>query len=142
MFMKEPHHVPSIAEIKERLTPLFEDESLQLVLLFGSALTRSVHKGSDIDLAFLYDKPVDVVSLTNRVIRLLHRDTVDVVDLRSANPLLRFSVVQKGSPLYEKSPGVFHTFCSLAFRMYVDSKKLRDGQAKVIKNFLETRGQR
>jgi len=140
--MKEPHPVPSIAEIKERLTPLFEDESLQLVLLFGSALTRNIHKGSDIDLAFLYDKTVDVVSLTNRVIRLLHRDTVDVVDLRSANPLLRFSVAQKGRPLYEKSPGIFNEFCSLAFRMYIDSKKLREGQAKVIKDFLETRGQR
>jgi predicted nucleotidyltransferase len=140
--MKEPHPVPSIAEIKERLIPLFEDESLQLVLLFGSALTRNMHKGSDIDLAFLYDKPVDVVSLTNRVIRLLHRDTVDVVDLRSANPLLRFSVAQKGRPLYEKSRGVFNEFCSLAFRMYVDTKKLREGQAKVIKDFLETRGQR
>jgi predicted nucleotidyltransferase len=94
--MKELHPVPSIAEIEERLTPLFEDESLQLVLLFGSALTRDMHKGSDIDLAFLYDKAVDVVSLTNRVIRLLHRETVDVVDLRSANPLLRFSVARKG----------------------------------------------
>src|SRR4030042_2608486 len=140
--MKEPHPVPSIAETKERLTPLFEDESLQLVLLFGSALTRNMHKGSDIDLAFLYDKPVDVVSLTNRVIRLLHCDMVDVVDLRSANPLLRFSVAQKGRPLYEKSHGVFNAFCSLAFRMYVDSKKLRDGQVRVIRDFLETRGQR
>jgi hypothetical protein len=101
-----------------------------------------MHKGSDIDLAFLYSKPVDVVSLTNRVIRLLHRDTVDVVDLRSANPLLRFSVAQKSNPLYEKSPGVFNEFRSLAFRMYVDSKKLRDGQEKVIKDFLESRGQR
>ena len=140
--MKEGHPVPTIVEIKERLATLFEDESLQLVLLFGSALTGNMHKGSDIDLAFLYDEPADVVALTNRVIRLIHCDTVDVVDLRSANPLLRFSVAQKSRPLYEKSAGVFNEFCSLAFRMYVDSKKLRDGQAKVIKNFLEARGQR
>ena len=140
--MKKIHSVPSIVEIKERLTPLFGDESLQLVLLFGSALTGNMHKGSDIDLAFLYDKPIDVVTLTNRVTTLLHCDTVDVVDLRSANPLLRFSVAEKGRILYEKSHGVFNQFCSLAFRMYVDSRKLRDGQAKVIKDFLETRGQR
>jgi len=140
--MKERPSVPSIAEIKERLAPLFEDESLRMVLLFGSALTGNMHQGSDVDLAFLYDKPVDVVLLTNRVIRLLRRDTVDVVDLRSANPLLRFSAAQKGRPLYEKSPGIFNEFCSLAFRRYVDSKKLRDGQAQVIKDFLEIRGQR
>ena len=140
--MKERPSVPSTAEIKERLAPLFEDESLRMVLLFGSALTGNMHQGSDVDLAFLYDKPVDVVLLTNRVIRLLRRDTVDVVDLRSANPLLRFSAAQKGRPLYEKSPGIFNEFCSLAFRRYVDSKKLRDGQAQVIKDFLEIRGQR
>jgi len=140
--MKEPRPIPSIAEIKERLAPLFEDENLGLVLLFGSALTRNIHKRSDVDLAFLYDKPVDVVTLTNRVITLLRRDTVDVVDLRSANPLLRFSVAQKGRPLYEKSPGVFNEFSSLAFRMYVDSKKLREGQARTIRNFVETRGER
>jgi predicted nucleotidyltransferase len=140
--MKELGPVPSAVEIKERLASLFEDESLQLVLLFGSAVTGGMHKASDIDLAFLYDRRVDVVSLTNRVLRLLHRDAVDVVDLRSANPLLRFSVAQKGKPLYEKSPGIFNEFCSLAFRMYVDSKKLRDGQARIIKDFLESRGQR
>jgi len=131
-----------MAEIKEKLTPLFEDEGLQLVLLFGSALTRNIHRRSDVDLAFLYNKPVDVITLTNRVMRLLHRNAVDVVDVKSANPLLRFSIAQNGRPLYEKSPGIFNEFCSLAFRMYVDSKKLRDGQAKVIKDFLETRGQR
>jgi len=140
--MKERVPLPSMAEIKEKLTPLFEDEGLQLVLLFGSALTRNIHRRSDVDLAFLYNKPVDVITLTNRVMRLLHRNAVDVVDVKSANPLLRFSIAQNGRPLYEKSPGIFNEFCSLAFRMYVDSKKLRDGQAKVIKDFLETRGQR
>lgn len=142
-----------IEEIRERLRPLFNHpvpplekkgeegfEGLQLVLVFGSVVSGVVHKQSDIDLAFLFDKPVDILALTNRVIRLLHTDNVDVIDLKRASPLLRFSAAKNGRPIYERSPGVFNEFCSLAFRMYADTKKLRDAQAKAIRYFLEARG--
>jgi predicted nucleotidyltransferase len=140
MIRSEPAKIPSIEEIRERLIPLFEEEGLQLILVFGSVVTGTTHEKSDIDLAFLFDRPVDIVSLTNRVIRLLHTDHVDVIDLKHASPLLKFSAVDKGRLIYEKSPGLFNEFCSLAFRMYVDTKKLRDARARTIKYFLETRG--
>ncbi|GAN35373.1 MAG: nucleotidyltransferase domain-containing protein [Candidatus Brocadia sp. AMX2] len=130
----------SIEEIRKGLSPLFHDEGLRLVLLFGSAVSGKIHKKSDIDLAFLFDKPVDILTLTNRVIRLLHTDNVDVIDLKRASPLLKFSAVKSGMLLYEREPGMFNEFYSLAFRMYVDTKKLRDAQAKAIQLFLKTRG--
>src|SRR3990172_6207758 len=114
--------IPPVDEIRERLTPLFHDEELRLVLLFGSVATGGVHRRSDIDLAFLYDRPVDLLALTNNVIRLLKTDNVDVVDLRRAVPLLKFSAARQGKVLYEKTPGIFHEFYSLAFRMYGDMK--------------------
>ncbi len=130
----------AMKEIRERLAPIFKDERLQLVLLFGSFPLGKTHKQSDIDLAFLFDKPVDILELTNRVIRLLHADNIDVVDLRRASSLLKFSIAKTAKVLYEKSPGIFNEFCSLAFRMYVDTKKLRDAQSRAIKYFLEARG--
>jgi len=130
----------TIEEIRERLVPLFKQKDLRLILLFGSALTGAVHKKSDIDLAFLFDRPVDILSITNSVIRLLHTDKVDVIDLKHASPLLKYSVAKKGRLLYEKSPGVFFEFYSLAFRMYVDTRKLRDARTRGIKYFLESRG--
>ncbi len=42
--------------------------------------------------------------------------------------------------LYEREPGMFNEFYSLAFRIYVDTSKLRDVQAKAIQQFLKTRG--
>ena len=130
----------SSEEIKERLTPLFKDPELQLALVFGSTVSGRVKKQqSDIDLAFLFDKPVDILALTNRAIRLLHFDDVDVVDLRFASPLLRFSLLKNGKLLYERSPGLFNEFFSLTFRRYVDTKKLRDAQAKAIEHFLKER---
>ena len=138
--MADPRKILSIEEIRESLTPLFKEKGLQLILLFGSVVAGTMHKKSDIDLAFLFDSPMDIVSITNNVIRLLHTDSVDVIDLKQASPLLKYSVAQKGRPLYEKSPGIFNEFYSLAFRMYVDTRKLRDARKRGIKYFLETRG--
>jgi predicted nucleotidyltransferase len=130
----------SIDEVKARLAPLFNEEALQFVLLYGSQSSRQVHPESDIDLGFLYDEPVDILELTNKVTRLLHKDRVDVVDLRRANPLLCYSAVRQGKLLYERSPGLFHSFYSLSFRRYIDTKKLRDARQKAIHDFLEEKG--
>lgn len=125
--------------VKNKLSPLFREEGLKLAILFGSFASGIVHKKSDIDVAFLFNRPVNILKLTNKVLRLLGKDNVDVVDLRQASPLLKFSVI-KGRLLYENKPGMFNEFSSLAFRMYVDTKKLRDARAAAIKNFLKKRG--
>lgn len=129
-------------QMKAKLAPLFKEEALQLVLLFGSQSSGQVHPESDIDLGFLYDGTVDLLELTNQVTRLLRNDRVDVIDLRRANSLLCFSAARQGKLLYERSPGLFNRFYSLSFRRYVDTKKLRDARQRAIDNFLETRGRK
>jgi predicted nucleotidyltransferase len=126
-------------DLKNRLSPLFEEEGLCLVILFGSFASGRTHKKSDIDLAFLFDDPVDILDLTNRVIRLLHTDNIDIIDLRRTNPLLRFVALNKGKLLFERRPGMFNGFFSLVFRMYIDTKKLRDARETSIKHFLKER---
>jgi predicted nucleotidyltransferase len=130
----------NIGEIKDRLTPLFNDEGLRLVLLFGSVASGQEYQESDIDLGFLFGRPIDILALTNRVIQLLRTDRVDVIDLSRASPLLKYSAIRHGKVLFEQAPGLFNTFQSLTFRIYVDTKKLRDAQEKAIHNFLGERG--
>jgi len=130
----------NIEEIKNSLTPLFNEEGLRLVLLFGSVASGKEYQESDIDLGFLFDKAIDILGLTNRVVRLLRTDRVDVIDLSRASPLLKYSVIRTGKALFEKTPGLFNIFQSLTFRIYVDVKKLRDAQEKAIHDFLEERG--
>ena len=50
---------------------LAHSKGLRLVLLFGSLAIGRTHRDSDIDLAFLFDRDVDMVALTARVIELL-----------------------------------------------------------------------
>jgi hypothetical protein len=70
----------------------------------------------------------------------LRTSSVDVVDLQRASPLLAFAAVKTGNVLFERSPGLCNEFHSRAFRMYVDTKKLREAQAVFIRSFLEERG--
>jgi uncharacterized protein len=140
--MRKGFKPPSADEIKEKLVPLFKEEGLQLILLFGSVATGNFSKESDVDLGFLFDEAVNILDLTNRVVRLLHLNNVDIVDLRRATPTLKLAAVGHGKLLYERSPGVFHEFCSLAFRRFVDTRKLREAQGKVIQQFLQERGLR
>jgi predicted nucleotidyltransferase len=76
--MKVPGEIYSTDDIKQKLAPLFGEERVQFVLLFGSLVSKKATPQSDIDLAFLFDGPVDILTLTNQVIRLLHTDRVDV----------------------------------------------------------------
>ena len=130
----------NIGEIKDRLTPLFNEEGLRLVLLFGSVASGKEYQESDIDLGFLFDRPIDILGLTNRAIQLLRTDRVDVIDLSRASPLLKYSAVRQGKVLFEQTPSLFNIFQSLTIRIYVDTKKLRDAQEKAIHNFLGERG--
>ncbi|MFQ5328842.1 MAG: nucleotidyltransferase domain-containing protein [Thermodesulfobacteriota bacterium] len=138
--MTDTYKILAPDEIKRRLEPLFLDDGLKLVILFGSTVTGNTHRRSDIDIGLLFHGEIDILALTNRVIRLLKSDRVDVVDLNRANPLLKFSASRNCQVLFEKTPGIFSTFNSLAFRRYVDTKKLRDAQRSVVMDFLHERG--
>lgn len=131
---------PAANQVRERLAPLFANPDIDLVIVFGSAVSGQTHAGSDLDLAVKGRQPLDLVSLTNEIIRLLHTNTVDVVDLRRASPLLMMEVVRDGHLLYERAPGTYAGFCSLAHRRYVDTMKLRLAQREAIQRFLHARG--
>lgn len=126
--------------LKERLGPLMASPDVQLVVLFGSAITGALHPGSDLDLAIQGQGPLDLVEVTTQVMRLLRTDRVDVVDLRRASPLLMMEVARGGQVLYERTPGLYVAFCSLAHRRYVDTAKLRVAQQAAIQQFLRARG--
>jgi predicted nucleotidyltransferase len=132
--------VYTIEKVKESLTPLFEEDGLQLILLFGSTVSGKQHRGSDIDLGFLFDKPTDVLDLINKATCLLKTDRVDVVDLRRASSLLKYAIVKKGHLLFERSAGLFNAFYVNTLKRYLDARFLRESRQNVIDHFLKERG--
>ena len=130
----------TIDELKERLAPIFHLPEIQLVMLFGSAASESLRADSDLDFAILGDRVLDIVAVTNTFIALLHCNRVDLIDLRRSSPLLMREVVRTGKLLYERTPGAYVAFCSLAHRRYVDTAKLCAAQQASIHHFLHNRG--
>lgn len=127
------------SEVRTRLEPLLRAGDMELAILFGSVARGTAREKSDLDLAFRGRSVLDITALTSEAAALLGTHRVDAVDLRRASPLLCFAVVKTGILLHESSPGSYSSFCSLAFRRYADTKKLRDARRAMIDDFLASR---
>lgn len=112
------------------------EAGLRLVVLFGSASRRDAPAPEDLDLAVLGDRVLDTVALTNRLIRELAVQEIDVTDLRRADPLLLALVARDGTPLFEAEPGAFARFASLAMRRYADTQKFREAERRELRERL------
>ncbi len=109
---------------------------LDLLILFGSAARGRMRRTSDVDVAVQCDAAADLDALFMALAPRLKSSRLDLVDLRRAGPLLAFEVARSGHVLFERAPGVFRTFQSLASRRYADTRKLRDAQKRSLQVFL------
>jgi predicted nucleotidyltransferase len=113
---------------------------LELLVLFGSLVKGRRTVRGDIDLGAQCDGPADLDALYLAIAPRLGTDRVDLIDLRRADPLLAFEVARTGRLLFERRPGAFRAFQSLASRRYGDTAKLRRAQRRAIHVFLEREG--
>ncbi|MBI2154335.1 MAG: nucleotidyltransferase domain-containing protein [Candidatus Rokubacteria bacterium] len=113
---------------------------LQLLVLFGSVVEERTRAGSDVDLAVRCDGPADLDHLYLAIAPRLGTDCLDLIDLRRSDPLLAFEVARQGLLLFERHPGAFRQFQSLASRRYCDTEKLRRAQRRAVHVFLEREG--
>ena len=97
-------------------------------------------RDSDIDIAVRCEGPADLDALYGAIATRLHADPIDLVDLLRAGPLLAFEIARSGQLLFERRPGAFRAFQSLASRRYCDTAKLRHAQRRAIHVFLEREG--
>ena len=114
--------------------------ALRLLVLFGSVARERARRGSDVDLAVQCDGVADRDALHRELATRLGTDRVDLVDLRRTSPLLAFEIARRGRVVYERTPGTFRQFQSLASRRYCDTEKFRRLQRRAIHAFLERRG--
>jgi predicted nucleotidyltransferase len=113
---------------------------LQLLVLFGSAARDRARSESDVDLAVQCDGPADLDGLYLAMAPRLGTDRLDLIDIRRAGPLLQMAVARTGCLLFEREPGAFREFQSLASRRYCDTDKLRRARRRAIHAFLEREG--
>ena len=129
----------------ERFVERLEDlravaPSVELVVLFGSVARGRSRPDSDLDVAVRCDGAADLDALYLLLAPRLAATVLDLVDLRRTGSLLAFQVARHGQVLYERDPGAFRSFQSLASRRYCDTDKLRRAQRRSIHAFLERQG--
>ncbi len=134
--MTETGAIPSIEELRRVAADVGRETGCRLLVLFGSAARPGAPAPEDVDLAVLADGRLDTVELTNILIRALGVQAIDVADLSHADPLLMMLVARDGVPLYERSPGEFDRFASLAVRRYADTRKFRAMEAQEVRDFI------
>lgn len=122
-------------ELREALAPLWRGGEFRLVVLFGSVAAGRNSRESDLDLALMPVGEIDEVAVTAEVIRLTHRNDVDVVNLAHADPMVLMEVARGGVVLFASDPSQFTEFRSLAFRRYADTEKLRRAQRRALDLF-------
>jgi predicted nucleotidyltransferase len=127
--------------IQQRLADLSRVmPDLRLLVLFGSLARGRTRSESDIDVAVQCDGPADLDAVYLAMAPRFGTDRLDLVDIRRAGPILAMAVARTGRPLFEREPGAFREFQSLASRRYCDTEKLRHARRRAIRAFLEREG--
>jgi predicted nucleotidyltransferase len=97
-------------------------------LVFGSTASGTAHKKSDVDIAILGERPISfkdrytLQCLFGTIFSVpIHQ--IDIVDLRSAHPLLAFLVMTEGIALHGEEEMIDALYRS-AVKRHIDAKRL------------------
>ncbi len=104
-------------------------KNIEIAILFGSRAEGRAVAGSDVDIAVLGKKPLNLenkITIAKWVSRKykVPQEDVDVVDIRRAPPLLQFEIAKKGKLIYGKKAN-FMTFQMRAWKVYQDTARFR-----------------
>lgn len=112
---------------KQEIEKIAKTYGLSLVILFGSQVTGKTHKGSDVDIGFLADNPMspaDAAQLSFVMSEALHILQLDLLDLRTAPPLILQNIAQTSQLLYEREPHAYAVFRVYALKRFFEAKPI------------------
>ncbi|MEI8328233.1 MAG: nucleotidyltransferase domain-containing protein [Candidatus Taylorbacteria bacterium] len=107
-----------------------------LIIAFGSQINGKKTDMSDHDFGVLKDAPYSLserVGIAEYLAKKfdINEDKIDLVDLSSASPLLKFEVARNGQ-LVDGNYDEFIRFKVRAFKEYVDTAKFRRLREKIM----------
>lgn len=113
----------------KKLNSLFEPEEVLLAYLFGSLAEKE--SGEDVDLAVLPAKD-NFADLRSKLCEVLGTERLDLVNLKTASPLLRFEVIKSGRLIYKRDDEVENAFEMATMREYKDTAYMRRRQTRIL----------
>ena len=113
----------NIKSLAQDLNDAFPE--ILFAFLFGSSQKGIIIPGSDIDLAFYFEKTASKINLIPRIIDLIESAspgiTCDITILNTAGPIVAFEAL-RGTELFirEESMDIYAGFYSLTCRLFED----------------------
>ncbi len=120
--MTKNNHYPDI--IVKHLTQHIPE--LQLVYLFGSAVSEHFTSSSDLDIAFLSKKhinSIEIWEIKESLADATHRD-IDLIDLSQIHGFLKTEIISKGHVIYSLNEDFRRLYESRIIEDYVDWKDI------------------
>lgn len=117
-----------------------ERNGIDLLVLFGSCASDEMNSASDIDLAVKFRQGVkgSKLELIYELNDIFDGKEIDLVVLSAdTDPLLLYEVFARGVFLYEGNAGIFESERLRAWKLYLDSEKIRVMQKKYLRDFVE-----
>lgn len=117
-----------------------EENDIELLVFFGSHVSGKTHPESDVDIAvkFIEGAEISKLGLICKLDGIFDGKDIDLVVLTSdTEPLLLYEIFFNGRPLYERFPGIFDDGRLRAWKLYIDTEKLRAMQKKYLREFAE-----
>ena len=119
---------PDTVQALERLAPLFEREGVLLAYLFGS-----LAKGGEAnDLAILVENQ-PAYRLRAPIAECLGIERLDLVDLHTASPVLRFEILSGGRLLYASNEEAQNRYELETLHLYRDTRHTRRRQEQYLR---------
>lgn len=94
-----------------KIEDIAEKYQLTLMLMFGSRAIGKTHPGSDLDIAVYGTKvfsETEKVQLTYHLCNIFRTNHIDLVDLRTAPPRLKYEVYKNCKILFQRDPMLFY----------------------------------
>ncbi len=116
-----------------------KENHIQLLVVFGSCASGKIHPESDTDVAlkFKRGKEIPKLKLIYKLDDLFDGKNIDLVILTAdTDPVLLYEIFSGGKLLYEEYPGIFDKEKLRAWKLYIDTEKIRMMQRKYLKKFV------
>lgn len=115
----------------ERLADVARDHGVEIVLLFGSAVTSAAPGDLDVAVGFDAGAERDLIGFVNALAEFVPGDHLDVMDLDRAGPVAQ-KAAMSGEVLYAGTPAAVTNREIRAFMAYEDTRWLRSLQTEAL----------
>jgi predicted nucleotidyltransferase len=112
---------------------------IELLILFGSSAKRNSKDANDIDLAIklIKGKNVSKLDLIYKLEDVFREKQIDIVVLTVDTDPLLLNEIFNGKCMYEKKKGIFEKEKLRAWKLYLDTAKIRNMRSKYLKDFVK-----